>query len=140
MHYIFLMFRLFLFILEFVFEIRTMREELFKIKVHYSVRLLTAVGLHGSWVWCTPREAWWRAKTSAWVSVATWTSSREFPSLTFPGGSKNPSDTLDGMVSSLFTVQLGIPNVFRDSSCYTWLVAPIYPTRQMVCVTTSLSR
>lgn len=55
-------------------------------------------GLHGSWVLCTQRAAWWRAKTSDWDSVATWMFSREFPTLICPEGSKSLNVTLDGMV------------------------------------------
>jgi len=53
----------------------------------------------GSWVLWPPREVWWRARTSAWDSVATWTFSRESPLPICPEGSKNPNLTLYGTVS-----------------------------------------
>ena len=54
--------------------------------------------------WCTQREGWWRARTFVLASAITWTSSREFPLLTFLEGLKNQSVTLAGTVGRLIEI------------------------------------
>ena len=54
--------------------------------------------------WCTPREAWWRARTFVLASAVTWTSSRGFPLLTCLEGLRNQSLTLAGTVGRLIEI------------------------------------
>lgn len=57
--------------------------------------------LTSSWGWCTQRGVWCREREFAWDCFEPWMSSREFPSLTFPGGLRSPSVTPGGTVGSL---------------------------------------